>query len=247
MKNCEAAHTPCGCETLNRLGGRGAHRAHAPRQDPRRAACRGAHEPRQGCFTISSRPQGQRLPTPPVTLPNTHIPAKNSCTPVLEKMSASGIRILRPVAPPPDQLNAPTRYEIFHDVLAPAMLDWRRRYLQQRRKRFTFVAAIAAAIAVLLSHWRAGVESTAQQSAVESKSARSRESLAGHPVSAPAHRSATLPPTLVAIRETAAAVGTSAAAVICQGPPEINFRASKETAAPNDTCHFAVGQSGARF
>src|SRR5262249_30572784 len=40
-------------------------------------------------------------------------------------------RILRPVAPPPDQPAMP-RYEIFHDVLASAILDWRARYLQKQ-------------------------------------------------------------------------------------------------------------------
>jgi hypothetical protein len=47
--------------------------------------------------------------------------------------------------------------------------------------------------------------------------------------------SATVPPTLVALRETAAAVGTSAAAVTCQGAPEIVFTASNQNVAPNDT------------
>ncbi|MGH8070026.1 MAG: tetratricopeptide repeat protein [Candidatus Entotheonellia bacterium] len=52
-------------------------------------------------------------------------------TPVLEELSGGGDRILRPVAPPSDQPTTP-RYEIFHDVLAPAILDWRARYLQQQ-------------------------------------------------------------------------------------------------------------------
>jgi tetratricopeptide (TPR) repeat protein len=52
-------------------------------------------------------------------------------THVLEELSGGGDRILRPVAPPPDQPTTP-RYEIFHDVLAPAILDWRARYLQQQ-------------------------------------------------------------------------------------------------------------------
>ena len=51
---------------------------------------------------------------------------------VLEKLCRGDVRILRPVAPLPDQ---PTklRYEIFHDVLAPAILDWRARYVQAAR------------------------------------------------------------------------------------------------------------------
>jgi hypothetical protein len=48
---------------------------------------------------------------------------------VLDKLSGAKIRILRPVAPPPDHPQMP-RYEIFHDVLAPAILDWRARFLR---------------------------------------------------------------------------------------------------------------------
>ncbi|HYY59158.1 MAG TPA: WD40 repeat domain-containing protein [Pyrinomonadaceae bacterium] len=51
--------------------------------------------------------------------------------PVLEELARGDIRILRGVAPPPDQPSEP-RYEIFHDVLASAILDWRRRYTQQQ-------------------------------------------------------------------------------------------------------------------
>lgn len=47
-------------------------------------------------------------------------------TPVLKRLSGD-VRILRPVAPALDQSDAPS-YEIFHDVLAPAILDWRARY-----------------------------------------------------------------------------------------------------------------------
>jgi WD40 repeat protein len=49
---------------------------------------------------------------------------------VLSTLSAA--RILRPVAPPPGE--AEPRYEIFHDVLAPAILDWRSRYVQARER-----------------------------------------------------------------------------------------------------------------
>jgi WD40 repeat protein len=50
-------------------------------------------------------------------------------TPVLEKLSGTELRILRPVAPPLNQ-PGPPRYEIFHDVLAGAILDWRARYVR---------------------------------------------------------------------------------------------------------------------
>jgi WD40 repeat protein len=47
---------------------------------------------------------------------------------VLEELSGRA-RILRPVAPPPSDAAAGHRYEIFHDVLAAAILDWRGRYV----------------------------------------------------------------------------------------------------------------------
>jgi|GEM_PF-297330 len=50
-------------------------------------------------------------------------------TQVLEALCQGTVRILRPVAPPPGQLEG-SRYEIFHDVLAPAILDWRARHAQ---------------------------------------------------------------------------------------------------------------------
>jgi hypothetical protein len=49
--------------------------------------------------------------------------------PVMEELARGDIRILRGVAPPLDQPDEP-RYEIFHDVLAAAILDWRNRYVQ---------------------------------------------------------------------------------------------------------------------
>ena len=49
--------------------------------------------------------------------------------PILEKLSRTGIRILRPVAAPLDKPGLP-RYEIFHDVLTGAIADWRTRYVR---------------------------------------------------------------------------------------------------------------------
>lgn len=60
-----------------------------------------------------------------VGLPRTHV------APALEELSSGDTRILRGIEPPTDQPGEP-RYEIFHDVLAAAILDWRARYLQAR-------------------------------------------------------------------------------------------------------------------
>jgi WD40 repeat protein len=50
---------------------------------------------------------------------------------VLERLASGRERVLRPV-PPPVGSDEPPRYEIFHDVMAPAVLDWRRRYVVER-------------------------------------------------------------------------------------------------------------------
>ncbi len=74
--------------------------------------------------------------------------------PVMERLSGADIRILRGIAPPPDKSDEP-RYEIFHDVLAAAILDWRQRYVQAQREqrslraRYRAVAAVALFLLVL--------------------------------------------------------------------------------------------------
>jgi WD40 repeat protein len=53
--------------------------------------------------------------------------------PVLKLLSSPDVRILRPIAPPVGQEDG-YRYEIFHDVLAQAVLDWRTRYSQEQKR-----------------------------------------------------------------------------------------------------------------
>jgi WD40 repeat protein len=53
--------------------------------------------------------------------------------PVLKMLSSPEVRILRTIAPPLGQEDG-TRYEIFHDVLAQAVLDWRARYNQEQKR-----------------------------------------------------------------------------------------------------------------
>jgi WD40 repeat protein len=53
--------------------------------------------------------------------------------PVLEILSAPDVRILRSIAPPPGETDG-LRYEIFHDVLAQAVLDWHARYSQEQKR-----------------------------------------------------------------------------------------------------------------
>jgi WD40 repeat protein len=57
-------------------------------------------------------------------------------TDVLDKLcrGESG-RILRRVPPPPTGDNGATSYELFHDLMAEPILEWRREYEQERRRR----------------------------------------------------------------------------------------------------------------
>jgi WD40 repeat protein len=52
--------------------------------------------------------------------------------PLLERLADSRIRVLRTISPAPGETEG-VRYEIFHDVLAAAILTWRRRKLVWRR------------------------------------------------------------------------------------------------------------------
>ena len=59
---------------------------------------------------------------------------KSRLAPLLERLADSKIRVLRAIQPPPGEPEG-VRYEIFHDVLAAAILTWRRRKLVWRRVR----------------------------------------------------------------------------------------------------------------
>jgi WD40 repeat protein len=53
---------------------------------------------------------------------------------VLEELASGSRRILRVVEPPAGEAPLTASYEIFHDVLGEAILDWRKRYEQEREK-----------------------------------------------------------------------------------------------------------------
>src|SRR5262249_22867552 len=57
---------------------------------------------------------------------------KNRLALLLEKLADAKIRVLRTIPPPPGEPEG-VRYEIFHDVLAAAILTWRRRQFVWRR------------------------------------------------------------------------------------------------------------------
>jgi hypothetical protein len=70
---------------------------------------------------------------------------------VLEKLAEGDTRILRPVAPPGGQ--GPTRYEIFHDILGPALLDWRARNVKDRELADAVSKVVANLVLVGTTLW----------------------------------------------------------------------------------------------
>ena len=72
---------------------------------------------------------------------------------VLEHLATTDVRLLRAVQPPPGG-DGGTRYEISHDVIGPAILDWRTRHVHEkqahRERRKTRIWA-AVALASLLA------------------------------------------------------------------------------------------------
>jgi type II secretory pathway pseudopilin PulG len=91
-------------------------------------------------------------------------------TPMLKNLSSGDTRLLRSVDAAAEQPTS-DRYEIFHDVLAPAVLDWRARYVQaeqQRKARWRLLAgilgiALVLAIAAGVVIWRAQAAARQQQ------------------------------------------------------------------------------------
>ncbi len=70
---------------------------------------------------------------------------------VVSRLAKPDIRILRPVSSGVSE-DGPTRYEIFHDVLAPAVLDWRARYFARSsisRRLVLIAASVLITITVL--------------------------------------------------------------------------------------------------
>jgi hypothetical protein len=66
---------------------------------------------------------------------------------LLQKLEHGDTRIVRPI-PPREGGDGQPRYEIFHDVLAAAILDWRRRYVERRTRHVRRRAAVAIGLAV---------------------------------------------------------------------------------------------------
>ncbi|MBI4785582.1 MAG: ATP-binding protein [Chloroflexi bacterium] len=176
-----------------------------------------------GMFRYLVTPSGTKIAhTAPDLAAYANVPEKR-VVPVLGKLSSGDVRILRPVAAAPDQAQVP-RYEIFHDVLAPAILDWRARYARHAQTRkLTWIGVTAAVVmcvvigilafyGVTMTRWLAyQAQITQELSAVILADPTDLP-----PPSLPTRGIDPRAPTatVVNVRATVAAVGTSAANVI---------------------------------
>ena len=80
---------------------------------------------------------------------------------LLDQLAAPELRVLRVTTPPPDAPDA-TAFELYHDVLAGAVVDWRTSYQSRERRRLelrsrrlvaALIAVSAAAIGLVLYFW----------------------------------------------------------------------------------------------
>lgn len=102
-------------------------------------------------FRYLVTPSGTKIAhTAPDLASYTELPLKQ-VTPCLDKLASGDVRILRPVAPPIDQPQV-ARYEIYHDVLAAAIMDWRERYQRnmQRRRLIGIVGVFGVFVLVVI-------------------------------------------------------------------------------------------------
>lgn len=83
-------------------------------------------------FRYLVSPSGTKVAYPVHELADYERLNKKQLSVVLNKLSQAG-RILRQVAPASEESDEP-QYEIFHDALGPAILDWRTRYVRDQEK-----------------------------------------------------------------------------------------------------------------
>jgi formylglycine-generating enzyme required for sulfatase activity len=157
-----------------------------------------------------------------------HVP-ENELNAVLKCLASGHNRILRPIPPAPDQPDLP-RYEIFHDVLSGAILEWRARYsqeqesirtLQMERKRRVRLG-LALLSALILTVVFAGLALFAFQQSREAQEKGSANATLSAALSAVGTESAkgapttdaTTAPTLIVLQKTAVAAATGAATFI---------------------------------
>jgi WD40 repeat protein len=145
-------------ETLRRLGG-AQQIVHTHLNEAVRALPARQQDVAAGIFHYLVTPSGTKIAhTAPDLADYAQLP-RAEVESVLQELSKGDARILRPIPPPSGQPHAQPAYEIFHDVLAPAILEWRASHvvaqaaeerLHEARRRLRRLGSLAAALAILL-------------------------------------------------------------------------------------------------
>jgi WD40 repeat protein len=100
-------------------------------------------------FQFLVTPGGTKIAYPALELADSAGVNSQKLEDLLEKLSGGEQRILRPVGPLPDNQEV-ERYEIFHDTLAPAILDWRKEYLQKQKNQKSLMITLGSGIIAAL-------------------------------------------------------------------------------------------------
>ena len=97
-------------------------------------------------------PSGTKIAHTPSDLAAYAASSEDEIRRVLERLAGSDVRILRPV---PRALGeeGESRFEIFHDVLAHVILDWRMRYYQDRELADGIRMGVATVVHALAGFW----------------------------------------------------------------------------------------------
>ena len=121
-------------ETLTALGGAGRIiRTHM--DSAMNALLPEEQETAAGIFRYMVTPSGTKIA---YTVPDLEYYARSiqPLQPVLDKLAQGNVRIMRPVTSPGEP--GVIRYQIYHDVLAPAVLDWRSRFENSKQSLSLF-------------------------------------------------------------------------------------------------------------
>ena len=97
-------------------------------------------------------PSGTKIAHAPLDLAAYVESSEETIRRVLQRLSESDVRILRPVPRPLGQ-EGESRFEIFHDVLAHVILDWRTRYLKDRERSDAVKWGAATVVHGLAGFW----------------------------------------------------------------------------------------------
>jgi WD40 repeat protein len=132
-EECEAGSTELRLETLERVGG--AETIIETHLDETMASLSEAERAvASKLFRQFVTPGGTKYAHTMADLVDLTDEPQLAIAPILDKLASPGSQILRAVAPPPGQADG-FRYEITHDVLGRAVLDWRRRHEEAEKDR----------------------------------------------------------------------------------------------------------------